>query len=204
MLQEREFERVGGTRPIALNIRLIAATNKWLSQAVEAGEVRKDLFYRLNVVSVTVPPLRERREDIPEMAEHFLRKAQGKCQTLARSVSPEALRCLGNYDWPGNVRELENAIERAAVLGMTEIIRPEDLPESIVEVGDLPGESAKYYAALKEFKKQLIQQALQLANGSYTDAAKALGLHPNSLLRLMRNLNLRPTQKGMSSTQGVD
>ena len=204
VLQEREFERVGGTRSIALNIRLIAATNKSLSQAVEAGEFRKDLFYRLNVVSVTVPPLRERREDIREMTEHFLRKAQGKCQTLARSVSPEALRCLGNYDWPGNVRELENAIERAAVLGTSEIIRPEDLPESIVEVGDLPGESAKYYAALKDFKKQLIQQALQLANGSYTDAAKALGLHPNSLLRLMRNLNVRPTQKGMSSAEGVD
>ena len=201
VLQEREFERVGGTRSIALNIRLIAATNKSLSQAVEAGEFRKDLFYRLNVVSVTVPPLRERREDIREMTEHFLRKAQGKCQTLARSVSPEALRCLGNYDWPGNVRELENAIERAAVLGTSEIIRPEDLPESIVEVGDLPGESAKYYAALKDFKKQLIQQALQQANGSYTEAAKALGLHPNSLLRLMRNLNVRSAQKGMSSGQ---
>src|SRR6516225_4506457 len=204
VLQEREFERVGGTRSIALNIRLIAATNKSLSQAVEAGEFRKDLFYRLNVVSVTVPPLRERREDIREMTEYFLRKAQGKCQTPARSVSAEALRCLANYDWPGNVRELENAIERAAVLGTNDVIRPEDLPESILEVGDLAGESAKYYAALKDFKRQLIQQALQQANGSYTEAAKALGLHPNSLLRLMRNLNVRPTQKGMSSAEGVD
>jgi len=204
VLQEREFERVGGTRPIPLNIRLIAATNKSLSQAVDAGEFRKDLFYRLNVVSVTVPPLRERREDIPEMAEYFLRKAQGKCQTRARSVSAEALRCLANYDWPGNVRELENAIERAAVLGTNEIIRPEDLPESILEVGDLAGEAAKYYAALKDFKRQLIQQALQQANGSYTDAAKALGLHPNSLLRLMRNLNVRSTQKSITSGQGVD
>ena len=204
VLQEREFERVGGTRSIPLNIRLIAATNKSLSQAVDAGEFRKDLFYRLNVVSVTVPPLRERREDIPEMAEYFLRKAQGKCQTRARSVSAEALRCLANYDWPGNVRELENAIERAAVLGTNEIIRPEDLPESILEVGDLAGESAKYYAALKDFKRQLIQQALQQANGSYTEAAKALGLHPNSLLRLMRNLNVRSTQKSMTSAQGVD
>jgi Nif-specific regulatory protein len=201
VLQEREFERVGGTRSIPLNIRLIAATNKSLSQAVDAGEFRKDLFYRLNVVSVTVPPLRERREDIPEMAEYFLRKAQGKCQTPARSVSAEALRCLANYDWPGNVRELENAIERAAVLGTNDVIRPEDLPESILEVGDLAGESAKYYAALKDFKKQLIQQALQQANGSYTEAAKTLGLHPNSLLRLMRNLNVRSAQKGMSSGQ---
>jgi len=204
VLQEREFERVGGTRSIPLNIRLIAATNKLLPAAVEAGEFRKDLFYRLNVVSVTMPPLRERREDIPEMTEYFLRKAQGKCQTVARSVSPEALRCLANYDWPGNVRELENAIERAAVLGNNQIIQPEDLPESIVEVGDLPGESAKYYAALKDFKKQLIQHALQQANGSYTDAAKILGLHPNSLLRLMRNLNVRSAQKGISSAQGVD
>jgi Nif-specific regulatory protein len=204
VLQEREFERVGGTRSIPLNIRLIAATNKSLPQAVDAGEFRKDLFYRLNVVSVTVPPLRERREDIPEMAEYFLRKAQCKCQTPARSVSAEALRCLATYDWPGNVRELENAIERAAVLGTNDVIRPEDLPESIVEVGDLAGESAKYYAALKDFKKQLIQQALQQANGSYTDAAKALGLHPNSLLRLMRNLNVRSAQKGLSSAQGVD
>jgi transcriptional regulator with GAF, ATPase, and Fis domain len=204
VLQEREFERVGGTRPIPLNIRLIAATNKSLSQAVDAGEFRKDLFYRLNVVCMTVPPLRERREDIPEMAEYFLRKAQGKCQTRARSVSAEALRCLANYDWPGNVRELENAMERAAVLGTNEIIRPEDLPESILEVGDLAGESAKYYAALKDFKRQLIQQALQQANGSYTDAAKALGLHPNSLLRLMRNLNVRSTQKSTTSGQGAD
>jgi Nif-specific regulatory protein len=203
VLQEREFERVGGTRPIPLNIRLIAATNKSLSQAVDAGEFRKDLFYRLNVVCVTMPPLRERREDIPEMAEYFLRKAQGKCQTLARSVSAEALRCLANYDWPGNVRELENAIERAAVLGTNEIIRPEDLPESILEVGDLGGESAKYYAALKDFKKQLIQQALQQANGSYTEAAKALGLHPNSLLRLMRNLNIRSAQKSITA-QGME
>src|SRR6516162_7802667 len=201
VLQEREFERVGGTRAIPLNIRLIAATNKSLSQAVDAGEFRKDLFYRLNVVSVTVPPLRERREDIPEMAEYFLRKAQGKCQTRARSVSAEALRWLANYDWPGNVRELENAIERAAVLGTNDVIRPEDLPESILEVGDLAGESAKYYAALKDFKKQLIQQALQQANGSYTEAAKALGLHPNSLLRLMRNLSVRSAQKGMYSGQ---
>jgi transcriptional regulator with GAF, ATPase, and Fis domain len=205
VLQEREFERVGGTRPIPLNIRLIAATNKDLSRAVDAGEFRKDLFYRLNVVSVTVPPLRERREDIPEMAEYFLRKAQSKCKTLARSVSPEALRCLSNYDWPGNVRELENAMERAAVLGTNDIVRPEDLPESILEVADeLPGECAKYYSALKGFKKQLILQALQQANGSYTDAAKALGLHPNSLLRLMRNLNVRSVPKGMSSAQGID
>jgi transcriptional regulator with GAF, ATPase, and Fis domain len=200
VLQEREFERVGGTRSIPLNIRLIAATNKSLAQAVESGQFRKDLFYRLNVVAVTLPPLRDRREDIPEMAEYFLRKARSKCQTLAKSISPEAMACLKQYDWPGNVRELENAIERAAVLGTNDLVRPDDLPESIVEGGNVPGESANYYNALKDFKKQLIQQALQQANGSYLEAAKTLGLHPNSLLRLMRNLNIRSAPKGLSST----
>lgn len=203
VLQEREFERVGGTKPISLNIRLIAATNRSLTQAVEAGQFRKDLFYRLNVVAVTLPPLRERREDIPEMAEYFLRKARIKCRTFAKSISPEAMACLTQYDWPGNVRELENAIERAAVLGTNDLVRPEDLPESLLEGGSLSGESEKYYSSLKDFKKQLIQQALQQANGSYVDAAKILGLHPNSLLRLMRNLNVKSASKGFSSASTV-
>ena len=200
VLQEREFERVGGTRPIPLNIRLIAATNKSLPQAVDAGQFRKDLFYRLNVVAVTLPPLRDRREDIAELTEHFLRKARSKCQTLVKSVSPEALACLSQYEWPGNIRELENAIERAAVLGTNESIQPDDLPENVLEGGEVSGESANYYNSLKDFKRQLIQQALQRANGSYLDAAKILGLHPNSLLRLMRNLNVKSSSKGLSST----
>jgi transcriptional regulator with GAF, ATPase, and Fis domain len=199
VLQEREFERVGGTRSIPLNIRLVAATNKSLSQAVDAGQFRKDLFYRLNVVSVTLPPLRERREDIPELAEYFLQKARTKCQTVTKSFSPEAMACLAQYNWPGNIRELENTIERAAVLGTDEIIRPDDLPESILEAGAVSGEPANYYRSLKEFKKQLIQQALQQANGSYQDAAKSLGLHPNSLLRLMRNLDVRSPAKSLSA-----
>jgi transcriptional regulator with GAF, ATPase, and Fis domain len=204
VLQEREFERVGGTKSIPLNIRLVVATNKALAHSVEAGEFRKDLFYRLNVVAVTLPPLRDRREDIPQMAEHFLRKMQRKCPTTAKSISPEALACLSQYDWPGNVRELENAIERAAVLGTNDVIRPEDLPENIIEGGSVSGESAKYYSSLKEFKRQLIQRALQQAGGSYIDAAKLLGLHPNSLLRLMRNLNVKSPSKGVSSAPGMD
>jgi transcriptional regulator with GAF, ATPase, and Fis domain len=203
VLQEREFERLGSTRSIPLNIRLVAATNKALAQAVESGQFRKDLFYRLNVVAVTLPPLRDRREDISELAEHFLRKARSKCRTLVRSISPEALACLKQYEWPGNIRELENAIERAAVLGTNESIHPDDLPESVVEGGDVAGASANYYNSLKDFKKQLIQQALQKTNGSYLDAAKLLGLHPNSLLRLMRNLNVKSGSKGLSSTGAV-
>jgi transcriptional regulator with PAS, ATPase and Fis domain len=187
-----------------LYVRLVAATNKSLARSVEAGEFRKDLFYRLNVVAVTLPPLRDRREDIAEMAGSFIRKMQRKCPTLVKFISPEALACLSQYDWPGNVRELENAIERAAVLGTNDVIRPEDLPENIIEGGGPSGESAKYYSSLKEFKRQSIQQALQQANGSYVDAAKILGLHPNSSLRLMRNLNVKSPPKGLSSSPGMD
>lgn len=199
VLQEREFERVGGTKSIPLDIRLIAATNKSLSRAKDSGEFRKDLFYRLDVVTITMPPLRERREDIPELAEYFLRKARSKCKTSAKSFSPDAMTCLSNYDWPGNVRELENSVERAAVLGASDVISPDDLPDSIIEAAGLSSDSARYYSALKDFKKQLIQQALQQASGSYQDAAKLLGLHPNSLLRLMRNLNIKSSAKGSTS-----
>jgi len=113
------------------------------------------------------------------------------------------MACLTQYEWPGNIRELENAIERAAVLGTNELIQPDDLPEGVVEGGEVSGESANYYASLKEFKRQLIQQALQKANGSYVDAAKLLGLHPNSLLRLMRNLNVKASPRGLSSSGAV-
>jgi transcriptional regulator with GAF, ATPase, and Fis domain len=192
VLQEREFERVGGTRPIALDIRLIAATNKKLSQAVDRGEFRNDLYYRLNVVTLAVPALRDRPEDIPQLAEHFLAKVSRKCKTKMKNLSENAKACLLRYDWPGNVRELENAIERAVVLGQSESILPEDLPETVLDSS--PGashESAKYLTSVKDAKRQTIVQALQQARGSYIEAARALGIHPNSLLRLMRNLNVK-------------
>ena len=204
VLQEREFERVGGTRAIPLNIRLVAATNKTLSRAVEAGEFRKDLFYRLNVVSVTMPPLRERREDIAELAAHFIEKASRKCKVRAGAISPEAIECLKNYDWPGNVRELENAIERALVLGSSGRIGVDDLPEGIIEAGAPVSETANYHSALIEVKKQLIQKALQEAGGSYLEAAKTLGIHPNSLLRLMRNLNVKAAAKSSAPSARAD
>jgi transcriptional regulator with GAF, ATPase, and Fis domain len=204
VLQEREFERVGGTRAIPLDIRLVAATNKNLSRAVEAGEFRKDLFYRLDVVRVTMPPLRERREDISELASHFIEKTGRKSKTHARAIAPEALECLKNYDWPGNVRELENAIERALVLGLGDKIGVEDLPEGIIEAGAPLSAVTGYHGALKEVKKQLIQKALLEAGGSYLEAAKVLGLHPNSLLRLMRNLNVKATAKSAAPPAQAD
>jgi Nif-specific regulatory protein len=196
VLQEREFERVGGTRPIELDIRLIAATNRLLLEAVQGGAFRKDLYYRLNVVAVTLPPLRERREDIPALTDHFIAKARRKCKAGMKSLSAEARSCLINYDWPGNVRELENAIERALVLGSTESILPDDLPEALLEVGSPATESsAKYHSGIREVKKQLVLEALQQADSNYIEAAKALGMHPNSLLRLIRTLDLKAAVK---------
>jgi len=198
VLQEREFERLGGTKPIKLNIRLIAATNRSLPEAVKAGAFRNDLYYRLNVVTLNVPALRERREDISVLADHFAAKASRKCGMRAKPLSSEALGCLMHYDWPGNVRELENALERALVLGSTDSILPDDLPEAVLEAGSTTTASTdKYHGNIKETKKQLILQALQQAKGNYIQAATALGMHPNSLLRLIRNLDLKAVKSGM-------
>ncbi|MGA2416040.1 MAG: sigma 54-interacting transcriptional regulator [Candidatus Sulfotelmatobacter sp.] len=192
VLQEREFERVGGLHSIKVNIRLIAATNSNLQQAMREGDFRQDLFYRLAVLRITMPALRERRDDIGLLARHFVQKHAKRCGVKPRPISREALACMVNYEWPGNVRELENAIERALVLGESETIRPEDLPESLLE-GTPPSEveQAKYHAAVKEKKKQLILEAMEQAQGSYAEAARSLGVHPNYLHRLIRNLELK-------------
>jgi len=198
VLQQREFERVGGTRPMKIDLRLIAATNQDLEECVKSGKFRKDLFYRLNVVSIEVPPLRERREDIADLAEYFISKAAKKCNVRSKGLSEGARLCLSAYDWPGNVRELENAIERALVLGSADAILAEDLPEAIAEAATPAGVPAtKYAGAMKDTKRQVILQALQDANGSYIEAAKALGLHPNSLLQLIRRLDLKLEAKKM-------
>jgi transcriptional regulator with GAF, ATPase, and Fis domain len=196
VLQEREFERVGGTHPIKVDIRLIAATNINLEEAVQNGPFRQDLYYRLAVVKLAMPALREHKEDIPMLARHFVQKHAKRCKVKPRPISREALACLVNYDWPGNVRELENAIERALVLGVSEMVLPEDLPESLLERTPSPeaGE-AKYHAAVKELKKQLILDAVEQTHGSYTDAARILGVHPNYLHRLIRNLEMKEVLK---------
>ncbi|HYO63758.1 MAG TPA: sigma 54-interacting transcriptional regulator [Pyrinomonadaceae bacterium] len=197
-LQEREFERVGGTRTIKVDVRVIAATNRDLEQAVRGQTFRQDLYYRLNVVSFEMPALRDRREDIPLLASYFVGKYADKFKRKVTGVSPEARACLVGYDWPGNVRELENAVERAVVLGSTDRLLPEDLPETVLEAeqpGGAASASTKYHEAVREAKKQLILRAVAQAGGSYTDAAKLLGVHPNYLHRLVRNLNLKEELK---------
>ena len=195
VLQEREFERVGGTRTIKIDIRLITATNKDLEEAVGEGTFRQDLYYRLNVVSLEMPPLRERPEDIPLLASYFAAKYGEKCNRKVSGISAEAQARLTAYDWPGNVRELENAIERAVVLGTTDRILPEDLPESLLESEPPTAPATNYHDAVAQTKKQIILNAMQQAKGSYTEAAKILGVHPNYLHRLIRNLNLKDQLK---------
>ena len=196
VLQEREFERVGGTRAIKVDIRLITATNKDLEQCIVQGTFRQDLYYRLNVVSLEMPPLRERHEDIPLLANYFAAKYAEKCNRRITGIAAAAQARLVGYDWPGNVRELENAIERAVVLGATDRILLEDLPESVLEsepAATAPG--TKYHEAVAQTKKQIILGAMQQAKGNYTEAAKLLGVHPNYLHRLIRNLNLKDQLK---------
>jgi transcriptional regulator with GAF, ATPase, and Fis domain len=196
VLQEHEFERVGATRTIKADIRLIAATNRDLEEAIAAGTFRQDLYYRLNVVQLEMPALRERREDIPLLANYFAAKHGERCNRRVLGISPEAQTRLLAYDWPGNVRELENAIERAVVLGSTELLLPEDLPEAVLETqAGRTSSTTKYHDALGQTKQQIILQAIQQANGNITEAAKLLGVHANYLHRLIRNLNLKDRLK---------
>ena len=196
VLQEREFERVGGTRPIKLDIRLIAATNVDLNEASRTGKFRQDLYYRLNVVSLEVPPLRDHPQDIPLLAAYFIARYSEKVNRRVAGISPKARTCLQHYSWPGNVRELENAIERAVVLGSTELILPEDLPDSILEETSSSGEQVTaLHDGIREAKKKIIEQAIEQANGNYTEAAGLLGVHPNHLFRLIRTLKLTPKRK---------
>ena len=192
VLQEREFERVGGTHSIKVDIRLIAATNRDLDEAARKGEFRQDLYYRLAVVKLTMPALREHRDDIPMLTRHFVQKYAKRSKVKPKPVSREAMAALVNYEWPGNVRELENAVERALVMGASDSMLLEDLPESLLEQ-ESPAEmhEGKYHASMKELKKQLIVDAVEQTRGNYVEAAGILGVHPNYLHRLIRNLGLK-------------
>jgi Nif-specific regulatory protein len=191
ILQQREFERVGGTTTIRFHARVLAATNKDLEQAIEAKEFRQDLFYRLNVVSVSVPALREHRQDIPLLAIHFARKYSQRLARPFKGISPEARTLLVNYSWPGNVRELENAIEHALIMGSSDSILPSDLPDTLQNEDDVKHGSSGYHDALSEFKKRIIQEAMRKSAGNCSEAARMLGVHPNYLHRLIKKLGVK-------------
>lgn len=192
VLQKQEFERVGGTRQIKVDVRIIAATNRNLEEAVKKGLFRQDLYYRLNVVSLTMPSLKSRREDVQLLASYFLSIYCKKCKRRIQGISPEARALLRAYDWPGNVRELQNVIERAVVLGSSEIITPEDLPETLLEIDDQNKLSlTRYHERVKEAKILIITTAIEEAGGNYTKAARQLGLYPTNLHRLIKKLDIK-------------
>jgi DNA-binding NtrC family response regulator len=191
VIQEREFERVGGNKHIHVDIRIIAATNRDLQQDVQEGRFREDLFFRLNVVAISLPPLRDKKEDIPLLADLFLRRC---CRILKKpplKLSAEAMDHLMAYHWPGNVRELANLIERAVILAKGTEIVPEDLPllrGKNSSAGSL--QENNYHAAIRSYQKEVIRQALQSTAGNQAKAARLLGLQRTYLSRLIRKLNI--------------
>lgn len=185
VIQEHEFERVGGNKTISVNVRIVAATNKTLEEQVKQGKFREDLYYRLNVVNINVPPLRSRREDVEPLARHFLEKYVAETGKKIEDLSPRALSCLLAHDWPGNVRELQNAIERAVVLSKGSVLTPRDFPQGMQ--GDdqiclqIPEKGGSLTEILEDLERQLIIQTLQREDGSQTRAAETLGIKRTTL-----------------------
>jgi two-component system NtrC family response regulator len=198
VLQEKSFERVGGVRSIAVDIRVIAATNKDLGLEMRAGRFREDLFYRLNVVHIGIPPLRERQEDIRLLVNHFLQKyaAERKSAVPIRGVAQEVDRLFYDYSWPGNVRELENVIERVMILCPHEIITGDDLPrgfksslDNALHIDGIPA-NAKLYETLEMVEKTMIQRALKMADNVQSHAAAILGIGKSGLNQKIKKYNL--------------
>ena len=196
VIQEREFERIGGGKPIKANIRLLAATNRNLGEEVKKGSFREDLFFRLNVVQIQVPPLRERKTDILLLARHFTKKYSEICKRKVDGISRQAEQALLRHNWRGNVRELENAIERAIVLGSDTVIQPEDLPFEIVDNEVVEHNSSFDLSQQLKFAKiKIILNALKEADGNYSEAARRLSIHPNNLHRIIRELEIKEEAK---------
>jgi DNA-binding NtrC family response regulator len=203
VLQEREFERVGGTQTLKANVRVLAATNRDLAAEIAVGRFREDLYYRLNVVSVRLPALRERREDVPALLDHFLRRFTVAAGRQGLRFSAQAKEVLAAYSWTGNVRELANVVERAVVLAIGDEMGVEALPEEIVEslVRATPatatnaegnaGPMPRFHEGVADAKRSLIREALRRTGGHQTRAAELLGLTQPYLARLMKNLGVR-------------
>jgi two-component system response regulator PilR (NtrC family) len=199
VLQERRFRRVGGLEELQADIRVIAATNQDLTKAVAEGRFREDLFYRINVIPIALPALRERREDVPLLADHFLAKYSEQMQKEVVAVSKPAMDLLGRYDWPGNIRELENVIERAVALEGTPSVQPESLPAAVrgnvvrATGGPefLPEGGLDLEARVKEIERGYIAQALERSNGVQVRAAELLGMSFRSFRYYVKKYNLR-------------
>ena len=189
-LQEREFDRVGGVRAVKVDVRIIAATNRDLDDAVKTGRFREDLYHRINVIPITLPPLRERAQDIPALCQYFLRRYSSESKKNFAEIANDALAKLVAYPWPGNVRELANTIERAVVLGRGPILEIGDLPGRIANSDEVKTRSHDYREAMNSARRNLVLQALSQSNGNRTLAAKSLGLHEKYFLRLIKTLRI--------------
>ena len=192
-LQEREFERVGGTQLIRVDVRIIAATNRNLEAAVKEGRFREDLYYRINVVPIVLPPLRERKEDVSALAQFFMQRFSMESKKNFTEISQEALEALNVYDWPGNVRELANVIERAVVLGQPSTIQVEDLSPGIASAeaeSDNRSTPVSYHESVDEYRREVIVSALAQTQGNRAAAARLLGLQRSYLLRLMKAFDI--------------
>jgi DNA-binding NtrC family response regulator len=187
VLQEREVQRLGGARPIPVDVRVLAATNADLQLAVKSGTFREDLYYRLNVVNIHVPPLRDRREDIPVLVDHFVRKIARECGRDVRGVSVDARDLLARYDWPGNIRELENVIHRAVVLATNQVLQLHDfplevaMPQARTRVSEDTGLPLK--DACEQFERQYVLRVLDQLQWNVSAAARALGVHRNTIVQ---------------------
>ncbi len=180
-LEEKKIERIGGTKPIKIEVRIIAATHRDLEKGVREGSFREDLYYRLNVVLINLPPLRERKDDIPLLVEHFLHRYSSESQGRLKYVSPASLDLLMRYSWPGNVRQLENAIERALVMGKSDAILPQDLPLEVQKLSDLscpilPSGRFSFKERVAHLEKELVTGALEETHWVQTKATKSLGI----------------------------
>jgi DNA-binding NtrC family response regulator len=206
MMEEQKFQRVGGTEEIEVDNRILAATNKDLKQAVEAGSFREDLYYRLKVITISIPPLRDRKDDIPLLVEHFLRKHRGNLRKKPIRVSDETLLVLRDYSWPGNVRQLENALIRALVLCPGEVIEPLDLPEEITGGGRekkeeetrIPTDREKLKQMKKmiqqkvkaEMERKFIVEALRLGKGNVLRSAANVGMDRRQFQNLIKKYGI--------------
>jgi two-component system response regulator AtoC len=192
-IQQKEIERVGAGYPTPIDVRIISATNSDLRSAIKKYKFREDLYYRLNVIPIHLPPLRERKEDISLLANHFLHKYNREFGKHIKGLKKEAMELLANYEWPGNIRELENLIERLVVLTKAAQIGPDRLPPEIK--GELPcqpeASEAKLHEAIQKFEADFIRKALKKAGGKKGEAAKLLGIHRNTLLELEKKLDLK-------------
>ena len=199
-VEQKQAERVGGAKPVKFDVRIIAATNQELEQRVEEGEFRSDLYYRLNVATLILPPLRERKSDLPQLAEFFLERANRRLGTDIAGVTSDAMEIFFNYDWPGNVRQFANAVERAAIFCASNMIAPADVDQAFSNarpVADammtMPtGEGLPLKQALIEYEKMLIENALRACGGTQTEAARALGVSAKNLWNKLRKHGIDP------------